>query len=39
MISYERLSRKPVVYARVADFDILLDALLPAQAWRREAVT
>jgi hypothetical protein len=37
MTSYERLRRKPVVYASmtgvaVAEFDILFDAFLPAQA-------
>ena len=37
MISYERLRRKPVVYASmtgeaVAECDIRLDAFLPAQA-------
>ncbi len=37
MNSYERLRRKPVVYASmtgvaVAEFDILFDAFLPAQA-------
>jgi len=37
MISYERLLRKPVVYASmtgvaVAEFDILFDAFLQAQA-------